>query len=88
MFTNQKVRFPAHFPYITTYMQMWNCQWMADFAALDEKRPEEVFIFNCCDPSKIKVRPKDRSKVTADSVIRELDPFVACALELALIDRD
>ena len=61
---------------------------MADFAVLVGKTLEETFALKCCDPSKIKVRPKDRSKVTADSVIRELDPFVACALELALIDRD
>ena len=69
-------------------MQLWNCQWMADFAALVGKTPEEEFVLNCCDPSKIKVRPKDKKEVTADSVIRELDPFVACALELALIRGD
>ena len=67
-------------------MQLWNCQWMADFAAVYGKTPEEVFTLISCDPSKINVRPKDKDKVNADSVISELDPFVACALELALFD--
>ena len=70
------------------FTQLWNCQWMVDFAALYGKTPEEVFTLICCDPSKIKVRPKDKDKVNAASVIRELDPFVACALQLAVIDRD
>ena len=56
---------------------------MADFAVLVGKTPEEAFSSKFCDLSKIKVRPKDKSKVTADSVIKELDPFVACALEVA-----
>ena len=61
---------------------------MADFAVLVGKTPEEAFALKCSDPSKIKVCPKDRSKVDAASVIQELDSFVACALELALIGRD
>ena len=61
---------------------------MADFAVLVGKTAEEAFVLNFCDPSMIKVRPKDKSEVNAASVIRELDPFVACALQLALIDRD
>ena len=61
---------------------------MADFAVLAGKMPEEAFALKCCDPSKINVRPKDKSEVTADSVIGELDPFIACALELVYIDRD
>ena len=68
-------------------MQLWNCQWMVDFAALCGKTPEEVLTLICCDPSKIKVRPKDKDKVNAASVISELDPFVACALQLAVVDR-
>ena len=70
------------------FTQLWNCQWMVDFAALYGKTPEEVFTLICCDPSKIKVRPKDKDKVNAASVISELDPFVECALQLAVIDRD
>ena len=61
---------------------------MADFAVLVGKTPEEAFALKCCDPSNFKVRPKDKSEVTAASVVRELDPFVACALELALIRGD
>ena len=61
---------------------------MADFAVLVGKTPEEAFALKCCDPSKVNVQPKDKSEVTADSVVRELDPFVACALELAHTDRD
>ena len=61
---------------------------MVDFAALSGKAPEEAFTLICCDPSRIKVRPKDKDKVDAASVISELDPFIACALELALFDRD
>ena len=61
---------------------------MADFAVLVGKTPEEVFIRKFCDPSMIKVRPKDRRKLTADSVIGELDPFIVCALEMASINRD
>ena len=60
---------------------------MVDFAALCGKTPEEVLTLICCDPSKIKVRPKDKDKVNAASVISELDPFVACALQLAVVDR-
>ena len=61
---------------------------MADFAVLVGKTPEEEFASKFCDPTKIKVHPKDRSKVDAASVIKELDPFVACALELAFISKD
>ena len=60
---------------------------MVDFAALYGKTPEEMFTCICCDPSKIKVRPKDKDKVDAASVTSELDPFIACALQLALINR-
>ena len=74
-----------HLLYICT-MQLWNCQWMVDFAAVCGKTPEQVFTLISCDPSGIKVRPKDKDKVNATSVIRELEPFVACALELALFD--
>ena len=73
---------------VCIYTQLWNCQWMADFAVVVGKTSEEAFALRSCDLSKIKVCPKDKSEVTADSVIRELDPFVACALELAHIDRD
>ena len=58
---------------------------MVDFAALYGKTPEEMFTRICCDPSTIKVHPKDKDKV---DVISELDPFIACALQLALIGRD
>lgn len=61
---------------------------MVDFAALYEKTPEEVFTLISCDPSRIKVRPKDKDKVNAASVISELKPFVECALQLAVIDKD
>ena len=61
---------------------------MVDFAALCGKTPEQVFTLTGCDPSTIKVRPKDKDKVDAASVISELDPFIACALQLALINRD
>ena len=61
---------------------------MTDFAVLVGKTPEEAFALKCCDLSKIKVHPKDKSKVNAASIIKELDSFVSCALELALIDRD
>ena len=61
---------------------------MVDFAALCGKTPEQVFTLTGCDPSEIKVRPKDKDKVDAASVISELDPFIACALQLALINRD
>ena len=61
---------------------------MADFAVLVGKTPEEEFAGKFCDPTRIKVSPKDRSKVDAASFIRELDPFVACALELAFINKD
>ena len=61
---------------------------MADFAVLAGKTPEEAFALKCCDPAKIDAHPKDKSEVTAASVIRELDQCVACALELARIDRN
>ena len=61
---------------------------MVDFAAVYGKTPEEVFTLISCDPSRIKVHPKDKDKVNAASVISELEPFVACALQLAVIDRD
>ena len=61
---------------------------MADFAVLVGKIPEEEFASKLCDPKRINVRPKDRSKVDVASFIRELDPFVACALELAFINKD
>ena len=57
---------------------------MVDFAALYGKTSKELFTRICCDPSTIKVRPKDKDKVDAASVISELDPFVACALQLAI----
>ena len=49
---------------------------MADFAVLPGNTPEEAFALKCCDPTKIKVSPKDRSKVDVASVIRELDPLL------------
>ena len=61
---------------------------MADFAALSGKAPEEAFTLISCDPSRINVHPKDKDKVDAASVINELDPFIACALQLALFDKD
>ena len=61
---------------------------MADFAVLVGKTPEEEFARKFCDPLMIKVRAKDKREVTAASVIRELDPFVACALQLALIKKE
>ena len=61
---------------------------MVDFAALYGKTLDEMFTCICCDPSKIKVHPKDKDKVDAASVTSELDPFIACALQVALINRD
>ena len=61
---------------------------MVDFAVLRGKAPEEAFTLICCDPSRIKVCPKDKDKVVAASVISELDPFIVCALRLALFDRE
>ena len=51
-------------------------------------RQKQHLLSYPCDPSKINLRPKDKDKVDAASVISELDPFITCALQLALFDKD
>lgn len=78
----------ACFPFLLqahSYGTVGRC--IVDFAVLYGKTPEEMFTCICCDPSTIKVHPKDKDKVDAASVTSELDSFVACALQLALLTK-
>ena len=62
------------------FTQLWNCQWLADFALLEGKDWKDFFISSGCDVSQISVIPKP---VKPETIVEELGPFVRCALRIA-----